>query len=218
MSLLNEGDTLIVTAKLTESLFQDVNFVLNFAGTATQDKDYALSGNFDTMMIPAGDTITTQKFSLVALKDFLKEGQESVEISIVSPDPAAFVRIGSGTDVIITDFYPEDKPIGPEENGEINPDPYMSPNGDGLGNEKFIIYNIERFPDNEVVIYNRWGNEVYKTKGYNNKDNAFAGFSNIGILANSQSPVVDGVYFFMIYTKSADGKQKANKGYVIMRR
>jgi hypothetical protein len=218
VSLLNEGDTLIVTAKLTESLFQDVNFVLNFAGTATQDKDYALSGNFDTMMIPAGDTITTQKFSLIALKDFLKEGQESVEISIAAPDPAAFVRIGTGTDVIITDFYPEDKPIGPEENGEINPDPYMSPNGDGLGNEKFIIYNIERFPDNEVIIYNRWGNEVYKTKGYNNKDNAFAGFSNIGILANSQSPVVDGVYFFMIYTKSSDGKQKANKGYVIIRR
>lgn len=217
-SILLEGDTLTVTAKLSESLFQDVNFVLNFTGTAQQNIDYTLSGNFDTMMIPAGDTITVQKFSLHALKDFLREGQETVEIAITAPDPAAFVNIGTGTSVVITDFYPEDKPIGPEENGEINPDPYMSPNGDGLGNEKFIIYNIERFPDNEVIIYNRWGNEVYKTKGYNNKDNAFSGFSNVGILANSQTPVIDGVYFFLIYTKTANQEQKMNKGYVIIRR
>src|SRR5690606_33668146 len=106
------------------------------------------------------------------------------------------------------DFYPDDKTLDPDENGDINPDPYMSPNGDGLGNEKFVIYNIERYPDNEVIIYNRWGNEVYTTKGYDNKDNAFNGTSNKGMLANSNSPLVDGVYYFIIKTKDANGKPK----------
>src|SRR5690606_22660535 len=207
-----------ITAKLTEFIYQDVNVVLNFGGTAEVNKDYNLSGNYDVITIPARDTITTQKFSINSLKDYLKEGEETVEVSIIAVDPAAFVNIGNGADIIIKDFYPDDKTLDPEENGDINPDPYMSPNGDGLGNEKFVIYNIERYPDNEVIIYNRWGNEVYRIKGYNNKDIAFSGSANTGMFANRDEPLVDGVYFFMIHTKNAEGKPMLNKGYVIMRR
>jgi hypothetical protein len=216
--ILIEGDTISITAKLSEFIYQDVNVVLNFGGTAELNKDYTLSGNYDVITIPARDTLTTQKFSINSLKDYLKEEDETVEVNMIAVDPSAFVEIGQGADIIISDFYPGDKPLDPDENGDINPDPYMSPNGDGLGNEKFVIYNIERYPDNEVIIYNRWGNEVYTTKGYDNKDNAFNGTSNKGMLANSNSPLVDGVYYFIIKTKGADGKPKRNKGYVIIRR
>ncbi len=44
----------------------------------------------------------------------------------------------------------------------------MTPNSDGA-NDYFYIKNIETYPNNEIVIYNRWGNIVYQTKGYNNK-------------------------------------------------
>ncbi|RRN76977.1 gliding motility-associated C-terminal domain-containing protein, partial [Pseudoxanthomonas sp. SGD-10] len=90
--------------------------------------------------------------------------------------------------------------------------------GDGAGNEVFVIYNIERYQDNEVVIYNRWGNEVYRIKGYNNKDVAFSGTANTGMFANKGEPLVDGVYFYIIHTKNAQGKAMMNKGYVIMKR
>ena len=42
----------------------------------------------------------------------------------------------------------------------------ISPNGDGR-NEAFVIENIEFF-GNELVILNRWGNEIYSAKNYRN--------------------------------------------------
>ncbi len=44
----------------------------------------------------------------------------------------------------------------------------FSPNDDGE-NETFTITDIDLFPNNEVTIYNRWGNEVYFKEGYKNE-------------------------------------------------
>jgi gliding motility-associated-like protein len=43
----------------------------------------------------------------------------------------------------------------------------FTPNGDGV-NDTFYITNLEMYPDNELTIYNRWGQEVYVQKGYRN--------------------------------------------------
>ncbi len=43
----------------------------------------------------------------------------------------------------------------------------ITPNGDGV-NDVWVVQNIENFPDNEVRIYNRWGELVYARKGYTN--------------------------------------------------
>lgn len=48
----------------------------------------------------------------------------------------------------------------------------VSPNGDGY-HDFLEIENIEFYPDNTVIILNRWGNEVGKYKGYNNQDVVF---------------------------------------------
>lgn len=45
----------------------------------------------------------------------------------------------------------------------------ISPNGDGA-NDSWTIAGIEQFPDNEVRIFNRWGNLVFERKGYTNAD------------------------------------------------
>lgn len=109
-------------------------------------------------------------------------------------------------------------PVGPAENPDIKPDPMFSPNGDGLGNDKFVIYNITNYPDNEVLVFNRWGNEVFRLKGYNNNDRFFQGVSNTGLLANANVPLVDGVYYYIIYTKEDSGNTRMNKGYIILKR
>lgn len=63
----------------------------------------------------------------------------------------------------------------------------FSPNGDGF-NETFTIENIDKFPDNEVIVYNRWGNLVFQATGYNNTwDGRYRGTS-----------LPDGTYFYMI--------------------
>lgn len=43
----------------------------------------------------------------------------------------------------------------------------VTPNGDGI-NDTWTIINIERFSGTVVRIFNRWGNEVFRTNTYNN--------------------------------------------------
>ncbi len=43
----------------------------------------------------------------------------------------------------------------------------ITPDGNGL-NDQLYIDEIERYPDNELVIINRWGQEVFRKKGYRN--------------------------------------------------
>lgn len=216
-SIITEGDSINITARLTEPLLEDVTVTLSYGGIAEKDKDYTLAGNYTTIMIPAGDTVATQKVTLNSIRDYLKEGDEVAELRIASATPSAFVITGEGSDIIIRDFYPAEKQTDENANADIRPDPMMSPNGDGLGNEVFVIYNIERYPDNEVHLYNRWGNEVYSVKGYNNKDKAFNGVANTGIFVNKKDGLTDGVYYYIIYTKTDKG-DRMNKGYVIMKR
>ena len=54
----------------------------------------------------------------------------------------------------------------------------VSPNGDGL-HDFLEIENIEQFPENQVIIYDRWGGQVYSAKGYNNTSTVFEGIGNI---------------------------------------
>lgn len=43
----------------------------------------------------------------------------------------------------------------------------VTPNGDG-NNDIFTIDNISEFPNNHLLIYNRWGRLVYEANGYDN--------------------------------------------------
>lgn len=162
--------------------------------------------------------------TFAALNDGFQEGDEEIIMKIKSvsnPD----VIIGTGAVVIINDVYPpppptdvpQDEPI----NAEIVPDALMSPNGDGSGNEFFTIQNIEFYRDNEVLIFNRWGNELFAIKNYNNTDRNFKGFANKGLFVNTDLPLGDGVYFFIITTYSTigpDRTKQVNKGYLIIKR
>jgi gliding motility-associated-like protein len=83
----------------------------------------------------------------------------------------------------------------------------FSPNGDGM-NDRLIIRGIENYPNNEVVIYNRWGNEIFKRKGYTN-DDGWRGDWNGQI-------VIDGTYFYAIYYN--DEKKQVKTGYIQVHR
>ncbi|TKB95794.1 Ig-like domain-containing protein, partial [Pedobacter cryophilus] len=214
--VIKEGEKISITATLTQSILEDVTITLAFNGTATPNLDYTITGNYISILIPAGQTKTSQEFTINAINDALQDPGEQVEASITTTS-STFVLIGTGSTIAITDVYPVIKPTTPDENPDINPDPLVSPNQDGQGNERFIIYNISKYLDNEVLIFNRWGNEVYRVKGYNNDDKAFGGFANVGILTNANKELVDGVYYYIIYT-TQNNARKLNKGYLILKR
>jgi gliding motility-associated-like protein len=81
----------------------------------------------------------------------------------------------------------------------------ITPNGDG-DNEFFTIIGLDNFPQNELYIYNRWGNEVYAASNYQND---WAG-------TWEGNPLPDGTYFYVLLN-GADGKL-IRKGYVTLHR
>ncbi|NEU08701.1 tandem-95 repeat protein, partial [Flavihumibacter sp. R14] len=217
-SKIAEGSKVTITAVLSQAFPEDVQVTLNYSGDAQNGKDYELFENFVTINIPAGQTIATEYFVLTALIDDLNEKEEQILISI-SDVNSDRVRIGSGAEVSILDLYPPSKEVSEETpNTDIKPDPLISPNGDGQGNERFLIDNIDLFPDNQVLIFNRWGNEVFRTNSYNNSENSFQGVANTGLLTNTNKDLPEGVYYYLIHTTDSDNKKRLNKGYLILKR
>jgi gliding motility-associated-like protein len=86
----------------------------------------------------------------------------------------------------------------------------FSPNGDGL-NEVFEIEGLELFDKVSVQIFNRWGNEVYKSEMYKNDWDGTS--KNAFTLGSSKLP--SGTYFYVV--DFHDGK-KPVVGYVYLSR
>jgi len=83
----------------------------------------------------------------------------------------------------------------------------FSPNNDG-DNDTWEIIGIEKFPDCLISIYNRWGQLVFQTTGYN-KQKAWNGQSK-------NKNVNESVYFYEIQLRDAQ-KQTLNGSITIIR-
>ena len=73
----------------------------------------------------------------------------------------------------------------------------ISPNGDGV-NDYFKIDNIKKYPDNKVVIYNRWGVRVFETSAYDSNGNVFSGYSDGRSTIKRSDLLPTGTYFYTI--------------------
>ncbi|MFK7980951.1 MAG: gliding motility-associated C-terminal domain-containing protein, partial [Saprospiraceae bacterium] len=63
----------------------------------------------------------------------------------------------------------------------------LTPNGNGK-NDALIIPCTQQFPNNELNIFNRWGDKVYETRKYQND---WAG-------THKGNPLPAGTYFYML--------------------
>jgi gliding motility-associated-like protein len=83
----------------------------------------------------------------------------------------------------------------------------ITPNGDG-DNDLWIIDGIDRFPNNAVVIFNRWGDKINSYERYDNKTVVWDGTDLRG------HSVPDGTYFFLLTINDAGTK----KGWIFVRK
>ncbi|MEJ8803675.1 ice-binding family protein [Pontibacter sp. H249] len=83
--------------------------------------------------------------------------------------------------------------------GDLNLPKAFSPNGDGK-NDTWEIENLLKYPKNQVVIFNRWGSEVYRKDNYNNDWNG--------------NNLETGTYFYRVSVTMCDGADKVFTGYV----
>ena len=90
----------------------------------------------------------------------------------------------------------------------------MTPNGDGR-NDIFMIQNIEKFPKNNVQVFNRWGVEVYSTKGYNPmNDNVFRGFSDGRTTVRRGERLPTGTYYYVVSYERETGEVRKLAGFL----
>ena len=73
----------------------------------------------------------------------------------------------------------------------------FTPNGDGI-NDELVILGLSEYPNNELLIFNRWGNQIFSAKPY---ENNWVGQSNAGLTFGGNE-VVDGTYFYVLYLDS----------------
>ncbi|MEO5599915.1 MAG: cadherin domain-containing protein [Cyclobacteriaceae bacterium] len=90
---------------------------------------------------------------------------------------------------------------------QIEPLKGFSPDGDGI-NDFWLIKGIEAFPDNEVKVFNRWGNLVFETRNYDNNKISWSGESK----GNSQ--VLESTYYYIITVREL----KPLTGYLIVKK
>ena len=88
----------------------------------------------------------------------------------------------------------------------------VTPNNDGK-NDVWIIENIEQFPDNEVRIFNRWGEQVWKGEGYDNSTVVWPGSGGSTLNGGIGEEFGTATYFYV-----ADVSGKIYKGWVELTR
>jgi len=82
----------------------------------------------------------------------------------------------------------------------------ITPNGDG-DNDRWVIDGIEEFPNNSVVIFNRWGDKISSYERYNNTTVVWKGTN----LNGKQVP--DGTYYYILTIKDVGSRN----GWIFVR-
>jgi len=79
----------------------------------------------------------------------------------------------------------------------------FTPNNDGK-NDDFVIKDLESYPRSQLLIFNRWGNEVYRADNYLNNWNG--------------SGLAEGTYYYVLNRRERSGSITTFKGWVYLKR
>ena len=85
----------------------------------------------------------------------------------------------------------------------------FSPNQDFI-NETWFIPNLYKYPNNEVMVFNRWGTKVFEAKNY---QGYWAGVSEHPATIGDHLPV--GTYYYVL---DLGDDSAAHKGFVYLKR
>ncbi|RZL36746.1 MAG: DUF11 domain-containing protein [Pedobacter sp.] len=154
------------------------------AGTATfYAGEKMLTWNVETL--DAGETITL-KLTVKAKKPGVVSNTATVSATQIDTDLANNISTDS-------------KQIFAIYNAQSN---VITPNGDGK-NDKFVINGLEFHPEHKLNIFNRWGNEVFRS---------IASYKNTWDGQNLK----DGTYYYLLKIKSINGDWLATNGFITL--
>lgn len=150
--------------------------------------EFASSGNVSesVIMLPSGDENIS--------------GDLTVGTASVATGP--YSDLGAGAPTL--KFYAVAKASGDRSVEVFNA---VSAGNDGK-NDFMTIRNIEFYPNNKILIVNRWGDRVFEMSGYDNNQNVFKGYSDNG------NKLPAGTYYYTL--ELGDNSEKLT-GYLVVK-
>ncbi|MBP0905118.1 gliding motility-associated C-terminal domain-containing protein [Mariniflexile gromovii] len=209
-TIYNTGETILYNITLQDDL---PGVVIN-GGSILQ----LLPGDVDSTTFTATYTITAQDISngmvtnqaVVVAEDILGN-----PVTDTSDDPTNLDDID-----INNDGEPDDSTVTIlllVTNPDFEIFNAMSPDQDGL-NDFFRIEGIEKYPDNNLKIYNRWGVLVYETDAYGINGKVFRGMSNGRVTVAKNEALPTGTYFYILTRLVINQDPLVDKGYLYIKR
>ncbi|MBD3636645.1 MAG: gliding motility-associated C-terminal domain-containing protein [Crocinitomicaceae bacterium] len=146
------------------------------------------------MFVCMGSTIILEAFG--GNSYYWEYSEQLVDDQTLS-NPSAYINASEEFIVIITDVNgcavtdTLDVVLLPQDSCYVETYNAFSPNNDGT-NDIWIIDGIEGFPENQVYIYNRWGDKLKTLINYDNSTVFWDGTNN------GNKPVPAGTYFYVV--------------------
>ena len=146
--------------------------------------------------------------------DFLDadDDGDGIPTSKEMPDPDKDGYVFDAVDAdgdLIPDYL---EPNAAKIDDEIEVYNAVTANGDGI-NDVLVIRNIGLYPDNELTITNRWGDQVYQTRNYGSKGNFFQGRHQ-----KNYQELPAGIYFYVLQYRNQTGVNQQKQGYLYLTR
>jgi gliding motility-associated-like protein len=86
----------------------------------------------------------------------------------------------------------------------------VTPDGNAI-NDEWVLTNIEKFKDNTVAVFDRWGNLIFTGTGYDNEKVVWRGTNRSGALVPS------GTYYYTIFVRYGSSKFET-RGFIELMR
>ena len=191
----NNGVTTATNVIITDALPSDLEFVsatgspqLNLNSVTWVVPELAV-GEVVTFNLTAKVKRSATPYTTIANTITITSDLDDSDLSNNSSTASIYV------DVLLEPFIPEG----------------FSPNGDGI-NELFVIRGLENYPDNQLTIFNRWGEIVFEGKPYTNN---FDGTSTRGLTVGGNK-LPSGTYYYILDLGVKD--KEPIKGYFYLAR